>query len=170
MSRYPSGFADKCVTKNNFVTSSTTNTMLAIPSRTNRSQSFFRDFSYFLHRAGARAVDLRGPKFEIKRNRRSLQTRKLINWGRPNMSIGPSLAPALLLHYYRLAKLYSYISYYKSATQTVILILDVQNKNTRIFVALFSLTVKSRSKKSYNKIAYFVYLQYQVNVYKFRTE
>ena len=45
-------------------------------------------------RAGGRAVDLVGPKFEIKHRSRCLQKSKLVDWRGASMSIGgarPSL-------------------------------------------------------------------------------
>ena len=51
-------------------------------------------------RAGARAIDLGGPKFEIMHKSRCLQKSKLVNWGAKHVDWGARLpgtplAPAL---------------------------------------------------------------------------
>ena len=50
------------------------------------------------NRACAIAVDLGGPKFEVKHNSRCLQKSKLVDWGAKHVDWGgrPPLAPALL--------------------------------------------------------------------------
>ena len=59
---------------------------------------FFDGFcSLWLGRAGGRAVDLGGPKFEIKRKSRCLQKSKLVNWGSQACRLGGAGSPGAAL-------------------------------------------------------------------------